>query len=340
MSRVGYAFARMRAAIEGRAVVLMYHRVATLEVDPWQMAVTPERFEAQLRWLGRSARVVPLREIAQRVRTGKSIRGLAAISFDDGYADNARIARPILARLRLPATYFVTTSVLDGKTRFWWDELEEILLRSPILPESFASEDAGEAFGFTLGEDAILDDAKRSAIAAWNADRPHPNLRTDAFLATWKVLRDLSPRRRRDALDGLRTWAGTAPATTNDAMSRAELLALAKQDGVEIGAHGVTHLALASTDPTTRGFEVGTSKSTLEELLHRRVDGFAYPNGIYDETTTHAVASAGYTHAVTTSGDPIASGSRAYELGRVHVGNWEPERLARALARAKARPYA
>ena len=40
----------------------------------------------------------------------------ACITFDDGYADNCRVALPLLIEERIPCTYFVTTSaVLEGR---------------------------------------------------------------------------------------------------------------------------------------------------------------------------------------------------------------------------------
>ncbi|HVA65209.1 MAG TPA: polysaccharide deacetylase family protein, partial [Terriglobales bacterium] len=43
------------------------------------------------------------------------------ITFDDGYADNAEVAAPILDRLNLSATFFVTTAVIGTRARFAWD---------------------------------------------------------------------------------------------------------------------------------------------------------------------------------------------------------------------------
>ena len=41
-------------------IILLYHRIARLQHDPWGIAVTPERFEKQLRFLKWFFRPVPL----------------------------------------------------------------------------------------------------------------------------------------------------------------------------------------------------------------------------------------------------------------------------------------
>lgn len=63
---------------------------------------------------------------------GLSIQGLAAavrpagraptaaITFDDGYANNAR-ALPTLERLNVPATFFISTAHVEAGKAFWWD---------------------------------------------------------------------------------------------------------------------------------------------------------------------------------------------------------------------------
>ncbi len=43
-----------------------------------------------------------------------------AITFDDGYADNAEIAAPMLYKLGLPATFFIVTGCLDGELAPHW----------------------------------------------------------------------------------------------------------------------------------------------------------------------------------------------------------------------------
>jgi peptidoglycan/xylan/chitin deacetylase (PgdA/CDA1 family) len=80
----------------GGTLVLLYHRVAHLERDPHGLAVRPDRFAQHCEILRRRCTVVPLREMDPSKRE-------VAITFDDGYADNAGDARSILAAAGLPA---------------------------------------------------------------------------------------------------------------------------------------------------------------------------------------------------------------------------------------------
>ena len=65
---------------------------------------------------------------------GRAPARALAITFDDGYADNATVAAPILLRLGLPATFFVATGFLDGG-RMWNDTVIEAVAprRGPVL---------------------------------------------------------------------------------------------------------------------------------------------------------------------------------------------------------------
>ncbi|MFN3189320.1 MAG: polysaccharide deacetylase family protein [Aureliella sp.] len=95
------------------AFVLFYHRIADEHPNGWTMSC--EDFARQLDWLEANFEVVDLRSIQSRIREG-SHRPSVAITFDDGYADNADFAIPELVRRGLPATYFVATDfVIDQK---------------------------------------------------------------------------------------------------------------------------------------------------------------------------------------------------------------------------------
>ena len=114
-------------------VILMYHRVAAETLDPWQLAVAPEKFAEQLSWLTQHRTVIPLPEFADLHRRASLPGDAVAITFDDGYACTAQVAAPLLEQFRTPATIFLAADVIRSGRPFWWDELQEIILNYPEL---------------------------------------------------------------------------------------------------------------------------------------------------------------------------------------------------------------
>lgn len=131
LSSMGYRGLRALGVVSlGRRLqrggtILCYHNVLRRSDTPALgdpgLHLAVERFDAQMRWLARHYRVVPLREMVARLRAGRSLRGIAALTFDDGYAGVLTHAVPILRELRLPATVFVVAAAPTVRNSFWWD---------------------------------------------------------------------------------------------------------------------------------------------------------------------------------------------------------------------------
>jgi peptidoglycan/xylan/chitin deacetylase (PgdA/CDA1 family) len=100
-------------------VVLCYHAVSP---DwPAQLAVTPERFEQQLRTLvGRGYRGATFTEAATSPPHARTL----AVTFDDGMRSVLERARPVLAELSLPGTVFVPTDLVGATGPMRWRGLE------------------------------------------------------------------------------------------------------------------------------------------------------------------------------------------------------------------------
>src|SRR5258708_36910522 len=80
-------------------IILMYHRVADIPVDPWGLAVHPARFEQQIARLRRLRRVVHLHELLDlERRRAPSDKPPAAVTFAAGLHDVAFHPPPRLAR--------------------------------------------------------------------------------------------------------------------------------------------------------------------------------------------------------------------------------------------------
>jgi peptidoglycan/xylan/chitin deacetylase (PgdA/CDA1 family) len=120
------AVARLRDA----GVILCYHNVVP---DAWRGPGDPglhcrfSRFVAQIAWLRRHYDVVSLAELAERMERKRSLRGLAALTFDDAYDGVFQLAVPVLRGLGVPATVFVVVDAADERAPFWWDRLAPAL---------------------------------------------------------------------------------------------------------------------------------------------------------------------------------------------------------------------
>lgn len=106
--------------LHNRAVVVAFHRVNDeSREDPLTCGV--KEFERYCRFFQKYFQVVSLVALIDQVGRAESLRGYLAITFDDGYLDNFTNGYPILKKLGLPATFFVTTQFIGNDIVAPWD---------------------------------------------------------------------------------------------------------------------------------------------------------------------------------------------------------------------------
>lgn len=246
------------AGERARLNVLIFHRVLP-EPDPlFPDEVDAARFDELLGWVKSWFNVLPLDEAARRLQDGSLPARAAALSFDDGYADNHDVALPLLRRHGLPCSFFVATSFLDGG-RMWNDTLIESVRRSslPVLDLRGLHDGRGEE----LGQHALGDTAGRRAALGRLIER----------------VKYLQPEPRVACVNAI---AGRAEVTPpNDLMMSSAQVRALRRAGMQIGAHTVSHPILATLDARQAADEIGRSRDTLQALLGEEVGLFAYPNG-------------------------------------------------------------
>jgi peptidoglycan/xylan/chitin deacetylase (PgdA/CDA1 family) len=105
--------------------ILFYHRVSD---DRDELAVPPARFAAQMACLAHDGlRAVDVEE-GHALLAGGQAEGVVGLCFDDGYADIACNAVPVLERHGFRATVFLPTGVIDGTAAFTWYATQPALL--------------------------------------------------------------------------------------------------------------------------------------------------------------------------------------------------------------------
>ena len=235
-----------------RLSVLIFHRVLP-EPDPiFPDEMYAARFDRVCGWLASWFNVLPLDRAVAALKTGTLPARAACITFDDGYADNCRIAMPILQRHALTATFFIATGFLDGG-RMWNDTVVESIRRSNGMSLDLSSLGLGVHPIGSISE-------RQSAIAAL--------LRQIKYLAVQERIAVTEQIARLAKVQ-----------LPHDLMMTSREVVAMRHGGMQIGAHTVSHPILAALSDDDARNEIEGSKIVLEQLLGERVGLFAYPNG-------------------------------------------------------------
>ncbi|MBA2459324.1 MAG: polysaccharide deacetylase family protein [Gemmatimonadales bacterium] len=321
-----------------QAVILVYHRVAELRSDPWSLAVTTDHFAQHLEVLRRRVRPMGLGPLVNALRDGDLPRGAAAVTFDDGYADNLHRAKPLLERYEVPATVFVTTGAIGAGREFWWDELDRVFLQPGVLARELCVTIDGRTHAWNLGEAANYSEDSARGHRSWRAQEPAPTPRHEVYQSLCSRLRTLAADDQQQVLRQLQVWTGVEPACrpSHRTLSGDEVVTLAQGGLLDVGAHTVTHPALAHLPAASQRQEIEQSKADLEMLLGRPVTSFAYPFGgrsDYTGATVSMVRAAGFTSACSTSGGTVRPSTAPYRLPRLYVPDCDGEQFAHLLSR-------
>lgn len=294
------------AGSKAKLSTLIFHRVHQ-QPDPMYPGDPDARQFARIcDWVKSAFNVLPLPKAIEALKAGTLPERAAAITFDDGYADNLHVAAPILKERGLSATFFIATGFLGGG-RMWNDDIYDAcrlwpgatLDMTPWLPQVPLLQ---------LGQPADYEKRRHAAQTVTGQVKylPHADRQ--------RICRAIADH------CGLPSRSGLM-------MTPEEVRAL-RDTGMVIGAHTRTHPILAGLNAAEAEEEIAGSKQDLEQLLGEPVDIFAYPNGkpATDLTpeTVEIVKKAGFGGAVTTQWGVASVKSPCFELPRFTP--WDTQR--------------
>jgi peptidoglycan/xylan/chitin deacetylase (PgdA/CDA1 family) len=294
------------------------------------MNVSPEHFAEQLAVLRARTRIVSAAAMASRSQRVDLPASAAAITFDDGYADNLSAARPLLEEADAPATVFVTTGTPGQE--FWWDRLQRVLLTPETLPAEFELELGGRSFRWKMTDLTVR--RRRWTRIRVPVRGPRPAA-MGLLHRLMPLLRSADLASQSAALARIEAWAN-APAAQplHRAMTGAEIAQLAEGGLISIGAHTVSHPVMSRLPDSAQLSEVRSSRDWLADVLGREVRGFAYPfgqAGEYTMSSVRAVRDAGCDWAYAAFPGFVGGNTPEYEIPRMWVEDWNGEEFARRL---------
>jgi peptidoglycan/xylan/chitin deacetylase (PgdA/CDA1 family) len=237
-----------------------------------------------------------------QMKAGTLPERAACITFDDGYADNYRVAMPILQQHGLTATFFISTGFLDGG-RMWNDTIIEVI-------RAYSSSEL-DLTSLGLGTHSLAStDAKKAAISALINQIKY--LPIDERISITEKIAQLAQM--------------SLPV---DLMLTAFEVKAMRQAGMQIGAHTVSHPILARLPEHLAHIEIKNSRNVLEQILGERIGLFAYPNGKpgedYTLETVSVVQNLGFDGAVSTEWGTSGADDDPFQIRRFTP--WDTSRL-------------
>ena len=285
-----------------RLTVLCYHRIGDADAPGFDvysgtMSATPDAFPAQLDLVADRFNVVAMdRLVAWLKGTTDLPKRPAVITFDDGYADNSTFALPALRERGLPATIFLTTSLIGSGDASWWDRLAYGFHHTAVTDVEIP----------TLGSVQWSSDDERDRLVEQMIQAIKTLPESDKLAAIDETLEALGVDPAPGTFDGLfLTW---------DQVREMEAA------GFTAAAHTMTHPVLTRLDQDDATAEIVGSVDRVAEEVGRPVDAFAYPNGMpgdYDEVAFRALAGAGIGAAFTLSPGPTRATEAAADPLRI-----------------------
>ncbi len=308
------------------SLILLYHRITELANDPHLLAVDPDNFASHLDLIRRHATPVRLQELVEAVKGGGVVDRAVVVTFDDGYADNLHQAKPLLERLEVPATVFVTAGQVGAGHEFWWDELDRLLLQPGSLPPKVRLEFGERTIERDLGESAEYPPAAFWRDSDWHLEKDgRPTSRHSLFLELFAWFITLPDHGKQSLLADLREWAEVdwTGRVTHRTLTWEEVSHLREPGLVDIGAHTMTHPDLVRLTADEQEDEIQRCKERLESRLNTPVTHFAFPHGSYNPTTVTCVREAGFISSCTSHTAPVWKGADPLQLPRIGVRNWD-----------------
>jgi len=266
------------------AIVLMYHSIAPDAIaefiDP-RNRMSPALFDAQMAYLSRYRRVVPLSEVIDQVRSGVSPpAGTVCITFDDGYLDNLTIAAPILEKYNLPATLYLATGYIERGEAQWADSLYWLFRRRTTGSLQIPSLQCDAAdLASSSSRDVILKLLHRHLLETNYQERKQ---------LLDEIERQLAPNTRQPQLtmnwDDVRTLCRRYPT-------------------FEIGGHTRNHIDLRKHYGDAASSEINGCAEDVQREIGVSPRHFSFPYGRWCNETQQMVIAMGWRSAVGISAD-------------------------------------
>lgn len=249
----------------GNGVILVLHRVLPEKSQPRiaansRIEITPQFLEQLIRFFIRMGYEVVSLDTVYRQLTGSATgRPFVCFTFDDGYADAYEVIYPIFKKYQLPYAVYVITAFPDRESILWWYMLEDLILGHDPVQFCYQKKD-------------------------YNINTTSPADKESAYGVIRELLLFVPQEQMGEVIDAVFSpYSISSLDYADQQMTWDQVVELALDPLVTIGAHTVHHHNLKQLTADQVHWEIQTSRERLEEKIKHPVLHFAYPFGSRDE---------------------------------------------------------
>ena len=288
-----------------RARVLIYHKINDDIWDTQLLSVKSENFYNQLLYIQENYEPISLDSLISRLKDNNLSGNEVSITFDDGYLDNLSNMLPVINSLKIPVTVFIPTNFIDKNDEFWWDKIEQIVIKTKKLKINFSIGKKNYSYR--------LSDAKEKILAIDNI---------------CKELKKFTPSEIQHFVKIFHTISGATleERRTHLIMGQNDILKLSNSRLVTIGSHAHSHTRLSILSKDQQKKEFILSKNLLQKIIGKDIHFISYPFGSQIDFTSETeglVQNCGYKAGVANIQKDLTVNDRITAIPRRLVRNWK-----------------
>lgn len=288
-------------------IVLGFHDVCEDDALPSWLRVKKSCFSNMLDQLGEYCNFIHPQELFNPSALSQNQLNLL-LTFDDGFANNWRVAAPIMRKRGIPGIFFISTDNVQHQSLFWFDKiiipiqalkLSEIDL-TPLGFRMYRFSDDGDEKKRWDSIQSLLKDVKQVE----NPDHPSVQAVISWFETTFQ--------------SEIHHWENDFRPMTQD-----EVYKLSTDPLFHVGSHSHHHVILTLLEPCDVVLNLRRSKQILETLTGVSVDSFACPNGNTTIDINSEIEKAGYRFAYGIHNGIVSRGTNPLQIPRILVGGYD-----------------
>lgn len=248
----------LRRWVHRNLISIFYHAISDHPMDHVRHlypVVPVEGFINALRTMQDNFNIVTYEQIQECYNQKKPFPPKALhFSFDDGFSECYNVVRPILIKMGIPCTFFLTIDWLDNHVLYFRHELSIFVARFKTLDPPSRQEviwRVNQRFGLSSPND--------TAFIDWLTGFREPD---DKVLEEMRSLFNFDPDQ--------------FLSSNQPYLSRSQVKEM-HQDGFTIGAHGLSHRKLGFIPREEVGVEIVGACDSIQAITQQQVVPFSFP---------------------------------------------------------------